>query len=137
MPRYQIIIDQPSTLPLADLFNAMADHNNMSKLFGAPVKRIRDGQGEVNGLGSVRQIGPGPVAVHETITAFEPHRRIEYRVSKGGAPMKNHRGEIRFASTEKGSRLHWQIDFDMPPLIGSIVKSVLEGVLARGVRKLA
>ena len=138
MPRYQILIDESFHRPVDEVFAKLADHNQMGKLFGAPVKRIRDGQQELNGVGSVRHIGPpGPLGVQETVTAFEPARRIEYRVTKGGAPMKNHRGQMRFDATAQGSRLQWQIDFDMPPIIGGIVSKVLKGALVKGVRTLA
>jgi hypothetical protein len=108
----------------------------MSKLFGAPVKRIADGQSDVNGVGSVRQIGFWPVAVHETVLAYEPHSSIEYQVTQGGFPMSKHHGQMRFSSLGEGSRLNWQIDFDMPPLIGDVVTAVLKSVLSKGVRSL-
>lgn len=136
MPRYQILIEQSFSRPVQDIFKALADHDNLAKLFGAPVKRIVDGPGDVNGVGSVRQIGFWPMAVHETVRAFEPHSRIEYQVTQGGFPMSNHRGQMRFSSLGEGSRLNWQIDFDMPPLIGDVVTAVLKSVLSKGVRSL-
>lgn len=138
MPRYQILIDQSFKRPVGEVFHALADHNNMARLFGAPVKRIHDGHGDINGVGSVRHIGPGgPLGVQETVTFFDPTKRIDYRITKGGAPMKNHQGQMCFESTVQGSRLQWQIDFDMPPVIGGIVSKVLKGTLTRGLRKLA
>jgi len=137
MPRYQILIEQSFSRPVEDIFKALADHNNMAKLFGAPVKRIVDGQGDVNGVGSVRKIGFAPMDIHETVRVFEPNARIDYQVTKGGAPMKNHQGQMRFSSLGQGSRLNWQIDFDMPPVIGNVVCSVLKAALTKGVRSLA
>lgn len=138
MPRYQILIDESFRRPVDEVFARLSDHNQMGKLFGAPVKRIKDGQGDLNGVGSVRHIGPpGPLGVQETVTAFEPSQRIEYRVTKGGAPMKNHQGRMLFNATPQGSRLQWQIDYDMPPIIGGIVTKVLKSALSKGVRSLA
>ncbi len=138
MPRYQILIDESFRRPVGEVFAALADHNNMAKLFGAPVKRIKEGSSELNGVGSVRHIGPpGPLGVQETVTAYELDERIGYQVTRGGAPMKNHQGDMRFESTAQGSRLQWQIDFDMPPVLGGIVSKVLKGALVRGVRTLA
>ncbi len=136
MPRYQILIEQTFSRPVQDIFNALADHNNMAKLFGAPVKRITDGQGDVNGVGSVRKIGFAPLDIQETVRVFEPHSRIDYQVTKGGAPMKNHFGQMRFESVGQGSRLHWQIDFDMPLVIGWVVCTVLKSALTKGVKSL-
>jgi uncharacterized protein YndB with AHSA1/START domain len=136
MPRYQILIEQSFSRPVQDIFRALADHNNMAKLFGAPVKRIVDGLGDVNGVDSVRQIGFWPMAVQETVRAYVPHSRIEYQVTQGGFPMSKHRGQMRFSSLGEGCRLNWQIDFEMPPLIGDVVTAVLKSVLTKGVRSL-
>jgi uncharacterized protein YndB with AHSA1/START domain len=138
MPRYQILLDESLRRPLPEVFEALSNHNNMGKLFGAPVKRIKDGPaGDLNGVGSVRQLGPsGPLAVHETVTAVVPLQRIDYFVSKGGAPMKNHQGQIRFEATPQGTHVQWQIDYDMPPLLGGIVRQVLTKVLTRALRSL-
>jgi uncharacterized protein YndB with AHSA1/START domain len=138
MPRYQILIDRSFKRPVHEVFGALADHNGMSQLFGARVKRVKDGQADLNGVGSVRHIGPpGRFGVQETVLGFVRDQRIHYRVTRGGAPMKNHNGQMQFESTNTGSRLRWQIDYDMPPVIGSIVRTVLMRTLKRGLRKLA
>ena len=136
MPRYQILIEQSFSRPVQEVFKALADHNNLAKLFGAPVKRITDGPGDVNGVGSVRQIGFWPMAVHETVRTYQPHSCIEYQVTQGGYPMSKHWGQMRFSSLGEGCRLNWQIDFEMPPLIGDVVTAVLRSVLTKGVRAL-
>jgi carbon monoxide dehydrogenase subunit G len=138
MPRYQIILDESVSRPVPDVFEALSNHNTMGKLFGVPVKRIKDGPaGDVNGAGSVRQLGlAGPLAVHETVTAVDPLKRIDYFVSKGGAPMKGHQGQIRFEATPQGTRVQWDIGYNMPPVIGGIVSRVLTKVLTRALRSL-
>jgi carbon monoxide dehydrogenase subunit G len=51
--------------------------------------------------------------------------------------LADHNGQMQFESTNTGSRLRWQIDCDMPPVIDSIVRTVLMRTLKRGLRKLA
>lgn len=137
MPLYQINLAQAYQKPVEQVFDVLADHNQLGRVFGVPIKRVRDGQPGVNGPASVRRIGAGPVAVEETVTAFEANKLIGYRITKGGAPMSQHRGEIRFERTPTGCMVSWQIQFQMPPVLGGIVRSVLESAIAKGLRGLA
>ncbi|TAL17124.1 MAG: SRPBCC family protein [Aquabacterium sp.] len=137
MPRYQIRITQSFARPVDEVFARLADHDNLRSVFKVPVHRIRDGKGDVNGVGSVRRIGMGPLAVEETVTALARNRSIDYRITKGGAPLRNHRGSLRFSSTPGGSTVHWSIDYEVPlPLIGALVRAVLNSRISSGLRGL-
>ncbi len=135
---HRIDIAYDSRLPLPRLFAALADHNNLSKVFGVPVRRIRDGRNEPNGVGSVRKIGPGPLGIEETVTALEPNESIDYRITRGGFPLRNHRGRIDFSEkTDGGSRVDWTIEFDSAlPLAGSAVGFVLKQAISTGLKRL-
>ena len=135
---HHIDIAYNSRLPLPDLFEALADHNNLGKVFGAPVRRIRDGKTELNGVGSVRRIGPGPLGIEETVTAMVENESIDYRITRGGFPLKNHRGRIEFSqSAEGGSRADWTIEFDSHlPIAGNVLGFVLKHVIGRGLKRL-
>lgn len=136
MHRIDITYDSRQSLP--DLFAALADHNRLGKVFGVPVRRIRDGQTEPNGVGSVRKIGPGPLGIEETITALEPNESIDYRITRGGFPIKNHRGHIDFSeSAGSGSRVEWTIEFDSAlPAAGTILGFVLKQAISTGLKRL-
>jgi Polyketide cyclase / dehydrase and lipid transport len=136
MPHYQIRIDEILPTPPAHAFATLADHQALGRLLSAPVKRIVDGQGDLNGVGSVRQIGPGLVGIQETVTAIDPGKAIHYRITKGGFPMRNHQGVMHFESAGTGCRIQWHIDFDMPPLLGDVVSATLKRVLTQGLRRL-
>lgn len=134
---YRVHLVHDSQLDLPDLFEALADHENLSQVFGVPVRRIRDGQDDPNGLGSVRKIGPGPLGIEETVTAIETDRAIEYRISRGGFPLKNHRGELRFFDAAQGSRVEWTIEFESHlPLAGPVLRFVLGQAIGRGLKRL-
>ena len=138
MPQHTIVLKQDSSKPVAALYARLADHNQLSPLLGAPVKRIVDGRGDVNGVGSVRRIGAGPLSIEETVVVAEPSKRIEYKITRGGFPLRNHHGRLDFASEGRGSRVTWTIEFDSAlPVIGSVVKGLLGTVIGRGLRKLA
>ena len=65
-------------------------YEHLAPLFGATIRRVRDGEVARNGVGSVRalRVGPGPW-FEETITEAVPDERIAYRISRGSplAPL--------------------------------------------------
>lgn len=138
MAEHQVRVTREFSLPVEDVYAALADHNRLGRVLGVPVKRIRDAKGDdVNGVGSVRFIGVGSLGVEETVTAATPNRSIRYKISKGGAPIKNHSGELAFSKTTEGSRVQWTISFDSAlPLAGSIVKFVLTQAITTGLKRI-
>ena len=126
--------------PVETVFATLSDHEAMGKVLNAKVKRIKDGQDDVNGIGSVRRITPVPLAdFEETVTAFEPNKLVEYTITKG-SPLKNHLGRMVFSENGGKTHLHYTIQFEPKepvPLSGLVVKSVLEKVILRGLHKLA
>ncbi|MGB0955668.1 MAG: SRPBCC family protein, partial [Panacagrimonas sp.] len=116
-------------------FATLADHDQLGDVLGGPVKRVREGQGDVNGVGSVRKIGFWPIDFDETVTEFVPCEKIAYRITRG-SPLKNHHGEIDFAADGDGCRIRWRIGYEMPPVAGHVVKLALRRLITRGLRKL-
>lgn len=133
---HRIEIAHQSQLPVASLFDALADHNRLGKVFGAPVRRIRDGDTETNGVGSIRKIGIGPLGVEETVTALEPNRSIDYRITRGGFPIRDHRGHIAFTESGGGCRVNWTIEFGSQlPGAGAVLAFVLERAIRLGLKR--
>lgn len=136
MAQQIIEITQEFSLPVERVFNALADHNNLSNVFGIPVKRIKDGFDDVNGVGSVRALGIGPIATQETVVDIEPNVSIDYEITKFGGPIQNHHGRIDFMQTGRGSRVTWTITFDAFPVVGPVLNKVLTTAITRGLRKI-
>jgi uncharacterized protein YndB with AHSA1/START domain len=133
---YHFRVTETVRLPAEEIFKRVADHERLGAALGAPLKRTKDGQGDINGLGSVRTIGFWPMEVDETITAFEPPHRIEYRITRG-SPMRNYRGNIVFSGYGPSTEVTWTGEFDTSvPLLGSLVKRVLGFGIGMAVRKL-
>ena len=137
MAHHSVEVMHESARPVPELFAELADHERLRRVFGVPVRRIRDGEGDVNGVGSVRRMGIGPLRFEETVTALEPDRSIEYRITRGAGPVRNHRGKLEFSSVGTGSRVIWTIDYDTLPIVGTALQAVLARVLKRGLGKLA
>lgn len=136
MSQQKIEIVQDYDKPLAEVFAVLSDHNRLGKVLGVPVKRIRDGENSANGVGSVRRIGVGPLSIEETVTALSPNRSIDYRITKGGGPVRNHHGRIQFSGSGRGSRVNWVIQFDSPvPGVGPLVRAVLNQAIRMGLKR--
>jgi hypothetical protein len=132
----KVEVVQDYSKPVAEVFAYLADHNNLGTVFGIPVRRVRDGSKDVNGVGSVRRLGFGPLAVEETVTALTRNRSIDYRISKGGFPIRNHSGRLQFTGSERGARVAWTIEFDSAlPLVGTAVKLVLGQAIRLGLKR--
>ena len=111
MPRYEVRLAETVKAPVAEVFEFFADHERFTTLFGSRCVRVREGELEPNGIGSVRRIGEGSKAFDETIVAFEPNRRIDYQVTRG-SPIKNHLGQILFSAESGATKIDYVIRFD-------------------------
>jgi len=119
--------------PPERIFAHLAEHENLAEVFGAKVTRLRDGDGERNGVGSVRQLQIGPLpAFEETVEEFVPAQRIVYRITKG-SPLRGHVGVMTFAPTPSGgTRFVYDIRIASPiPGIAPIVHASLTRSIAR------
>ena len=124
----RIEIRQDFTLPVERVYAYLSEHENLGELFGATITRLSDGRDSRNGVGSVRSLKlPVLPAFEETVTKAVPNELVEYRITKG-SPLRDHRGEMRFASAGSGSTLTYVIEF------GAVVPG-LDRLIAPGLRK--
>jgi hypothetical protein len=102
------------------------------------IERVRNGDNERNGVGSVRRLSVnGLLPFEETVTAFVPGERIEYTITKG-TPMRNHLGVMEFASTPSGgSAVDYTIRLDSAiPGLAAVVAAAMNQSVPRGLAKL-
>lgn len=135
---YSLEVSRTIPLPVDQAFELLADHNQLTAVLGLPCKRTKDAPGDdVNGLGSVRKLGLWPLDFDETIVGFEPHRQIDYRITRG-SPLRNHRGSVSFARDgAKKTKVTWNIEYEMGiPVLGAVIKQALRFGIARGLGKL-
>ncbi len=132
-------VTQDFPQPVEEVFAYLAEHENLSPVFGAKIRRLNEGtDGTRNGTGSAREMRVGPLPPFvETNVEVVPNELIRYRITKGGI-LKDHEGALRFTSRGDGSHLDWTITFDgKAPGIGPIVKAKLTRDVTRAMRKLA
>ena len=126
MSQQEVIFEAYFQAPPEKVFAIFADHERFGRVWGAKFKRIKDGQGDPNGLGSVRDIHMGLLHFEETIKTFEPSSLIEYTVSAGKALIHNHLGRIEFRAENGGTRLNYRIQFEPDiPLTGGLVAAIM------------
>lgn len=125
----RVVVDHEFSLPPGRVFAYLAEHENLEPLFGAKIKRLRDGtDGQRNGVGSVRELRVGPLPpFEETVTEVVPDQLIRYRITKG-SPLRDHEGVMRFSSTGSGTHLHYAISF------GAVVPG-LDLLIAAGLKR--
>ena len=126
-------------VPVERVFNHLSEHENLSGLFGMRVARVRDGEHQRNGVGSVRRLSLGGIApFEETVTAFREYQLIEYRVTKG-TPLNEHHAAMRFSRRESGHASHLEyvirLGSDVPG-VAKVVARVLRRRIARGLARL-
>jgi uncharacterized protein YndB with AHSA1/START domain len=122
----------------ATVFEALSEHENLSRVMGAKVTRVRDGDASRNGAGSTRRLKIGPLpAFEETVTAAEPNTLIEYTISKG-TPLRAHWGVQRLTLTaDGGTELDYRIGFDAPaPGMAALVGKAITRQLTKGLGNL-
>jgi len=129
----QIELCQEIPAPPEVVWAVYTDHEGWSRWAGVKEVVLRQpGHPPPNGLGAIRVIRQSGVAIEEEITAFDPPKRMEYRLT-AGAPLRDHRGQVQFEPTSGGTRLTWTVEFrPWIPGTGWLVRRVLERTL-RGI----
>lgn len=131
----RICVRQDFSLPVERVYTYLAEHEHLGTLFGAKITRLKDGDAERNGVGSVRQLKVGPLPpFEETVTEAVPNTRIAYRITRG-SPLKGHHGVMEFSTTDTGSRLDYVIEFgSVVPGLDRIIKPGLERNIRKGLQ---
>ena len=135
-----INITQEFNAPVEKVFAILSEHENLNKLFApAKVTRLSDGQDARNGVGSARKLSiPLTPSFVETNLVYRENELIEYAITSGIAPIKAHRGVMKFTDLGNNrSRLDYTISFKgRVPFIGPIIKLALQNGVSRGLKKL-
>ena len=123
----QIELTQQVAAAPEKVFAFYTDHVDWERWAGVKEVVLRQtGDPPPNGLGAIRVIRARGMAFEEEITAFEPPRRMGYRLV-AGAPVRDHAGEVRFEPDGSGTRVTWTIRFrPLVPGTGWILRRVLE-----------
>jgi len=138
MRAHHVHVERRFAKPPEAIFAHLAEHENLAELFGAKITRLRDGDSERNGVGSVRELKIGPLpAFEETVTEFVVPERIVYRITKGSV-LRGHVGVMTFAPIDGGgTELVYDIRLASPiPGVAAIVRPQLTRSIEAGLANL-
>jgi len=124
---HHVQIEHEFAKPPERIFAYLSEHENLAEVFGAKVTRLRDGEDQRNGVGSVRKLQIGPLPpFEETVTEFVVPERIVYKITKG-SPLRGHLGVMTFAATPSGgTRFVYDIRIASPiPGLAPLVRAAL------------
>ncbi len=133
MRALHVHVEHEFAKPPERIFAHLSEHENLAEVFGAKVERLRDGDRERNGVGSVRELRVGPLPpFEETVTEFVPCERIVYRITKG-SPLRGHVGVMSFAPAPGGgTRFVYDIRIASPiPGVAPLVRASLTRSIRR------
>ena len=121
------------------VWDIYTDHVSWSRWAGiGGVRLTREGKPVRDGVGCVRRITSGGVSVDEEVIGFEPPQLLTYRVIRGGLPIMNHLGEVRFADSGNETTIEWRCRFDSRvPGAGIVFKAIITQVFRRVLAGLA
>lgn len=134
MSVHQATLELDFAVPPARLWEAITDHEGMSKWTAAKVRLIA--RGDAEGVGAVRRIRVGAMSLDEEVIYADAPRRLVYRIVRG-VPVSFHRGEMLVEPTSAGSHLTWRILLasDVPGFARLTVRA-LDAALRPGLRQL-
>ena len=133
--RRSIRVERRLDAPPERVFEIVADHARYDRFDGIRRSELAEpGDPDRNGLGAVRWVWLGPLRFEEEITAFEPPRRLDYRIREVKTlPFRHEGGSIRLEPDGAGTKAVWTSSFEIPiPLIGAAMDRVFKRQLERG-----
>lgn len=135
----QVEVERRYSAPPQAVWDVYTNHERWQEWAGIGSSRLESaGQRERNGTGAVRVFGNGPVQAYEEVLEFEPPKRMTYRVLRGGPPMRNHLGEVRFEPDGAGTRVVWSCRFDSAiPGLGAPLRWIVTRVFRTALEGLA
>jgi uncharacterized protein YndB with AHSA1/START domain len=106
---HRIEIERVIGAPPEEVFARYTDHAAWTEWAGTGrVSLAREGTTDRNGVGCVRAF-ESALGLQEEVIEFDPPRHMAYRVVRGGFPLKDHRGEVRFEPHPRGTRIVWSV----------------------------
>ena len=133
MSEQWVHVQRDLSAPVEQVFDHLAEHENLAALFGAKITRLADGTPERNGVGSCRRLKLGPLpAFEETVTEYVPNELIEYKITRGGV-LNGHVGIMKFSpAANGGTHLDYRIRVAakglLAPLSPVIAKSLTRNI---------
>jgi uncharacterized protein YndB with AHSA1/START domain len=134
----EIVVERSIAAPPQRVWDVLIDHEGMTRWL--PVREVvrrRPGTTDPNGVGAVRTIRGMGLVLEERVTEAKAPERLSYELT-GGAPLRDHRGDVTLTPEPGGTRVRWTVRFrPLVPGTGWLLALALKQNLARGLEGLA
>ena len=129
-----ILVRRTLAAPADAVFAILADHAGYTRFPGVRSAIVtQPGLDDPDGLGAIREVYLGSAWFREEITAFEPGRRLEYRILDSRPPIEHLIGRITLAPAESGCAVEWLSTFRITtPLVGGIMTVIAQWQMGKG-----
>lgn len=126
-----VVVRRVLPAPPDAVFAVFADHNGYDRFAGISRTRIlRPGAGDPRGAGAVRTMTVAVLPVEEKIVAFEPGKRIRYRISRIAAPIVHEGAVVELEPIAAGTLVTWTSRFTVPvPVAGPLIAAATSAFL--------
>jgi len=133
-----VTFEESFAVPPEVLFDALLDHEGMSRWLDAKISVVRPPEDGGDGVGAIRRIHAPFGGVDEEVTYVLRPRRIVYRIVRGAPGVRFHRGEILIEPWgETGSQLTWNILLDSAvPGLAALIGAAVRAAFRKGFGKL-
>ncbi len=112
--------------PPEAVWPVITDHAAMGDWMPFKGKLLRTGEDDHNGKGALRELKGMGMKIVEEVTQWRFEKSYTYRLT-GGAPVKNHRGDVTLTEENGGTRVRWSIQFKSKiPGAGKIIATALK-----------
>src|SRR5262245_31264932 len=102
-------LDSEIAAPVERVWAVLSDHAGWQAWAGVQEVVLRQqGDPPPNGLGAIRVLRRGGLAIEEEVVAFEPPHRLVYRVC-AGIPVRECEAEVRLAAAGGRTRVNWRV----------------------------
>lgn len=123
--------------PVETVFDFFSRHEQLGELWSGRFVRVRAGEDEPDGTGSVREVRLPGLRFREQVTGFRRPEQIRYQIISGVPLMTHHYGEMHFRPEAGGALLDYRIELDARFWTAPVISAVLENALKPGIRRLA
>jgi uncharacterized protein YndB with AHSA1/START domain len=124
--------------PVERVWAVLSDHVGWRDWAGVQEVVLRQqGDPPPNGLGAIRVLRRGGLAIEEEVVAFEPPHRLGYRVC-AGIPVRDCGAELRLEPSGAATRVSWQVSFrPLVPGTGWLLRRLIRPRLEQALAGLA
>ena len=136
---HRVEIKRVINAPIEKVFAEISNHEGYVRFAGVDkAELIREGDKERNGMGAVRHLQLGKLAIDEEIVGFDvPENdtaKMEYRITRMKPKLFHHiLGRVLLTEADGKTTVVWSSEFEVPvPVAGPMIEKLLAKPFGQG-----